>query len=45
MITWDLELGRGLDDIPYLNQECHLCLDTSVTYVMEQDTVARSTRT
>ena len=36
MITWDWELGRGLCDIP----KCQPCLDTSVNYVVEQDTSA-----
>ena len=30
-----VELGREEIDIP----ECHLCLETSVTYVMKQDPV------
>ena len=41
-ITWDLEFGRAVGDIPHLNQKCKLCLDTSVNYVVGQDTSQRT---
>lgn len=38
MMTWDLELGR--DEVGVL--KCQLCRDTSVNYVVEQDTFGRT---
>lgn len=37
-MTWDLELGS--DEVGIL--KCHLCLETSVTYVMKQNTFNRT---